>query len=85
VHVNVDEPRRQNRVTEIDYRRSSWDFPLNPRRNGRDGAFLNKQERILYLFERRVQTTGAEDDHVWQIRYAIFVYAIFAYASFAIN
>jgi hypothetical protein len=37
---------------------------LSPRRNGGDEAVLNKQERILDLFLRRIETISAEDDHI---------------------
>ena len=69
VHVNVDETRREDGVGKvfgkIDHHRMLRDFLLSSRGNGRDQAVLNKQERVLYLFLRRIEAIGAEDNHGW--------------------
>ena len=60
VHVNVDETRREDGAGKvfgkIDHGGVARNFLLSPRGNGGDEAVLNKQERILYLFLRRIET-----------------------------
>ena len=70
VHVNIDETGREDGVGKIvrNVNRSTVAFlgisRSSARGNGGDHPVLDKEERVLYLFLRRVETIGAEDDHI---------------------
>src|SRR5258708_19882968 len=66
--MKINKARDENRIviiaSQIDCGGTHWNFPLTSRGNFRDQAVLDKHERILDLFLRRIEAFGAENDHI---------------------